>query len=172
MKILLLLISSSLFFSCTEEMETVFNQSTQEELSAEQDKKLVQGSDLIEEVEPKEEQVVCAMIYDPVCARVLDPKCKEGDQCITTEKTFSSECFANIEKAEILYPGVCDEKEEITPISKLPDLKVCAAVYSPVCGLLPGKLKEEKTFGNICELENAGAEFLRYGDCDKESIRL
>ncbi len=53
----------------------------------------------------------------------------------------------------------------------------CTAQYDPVCGkkdtgirciTIPCPSSENKTFGNMCELTNAEAEFLYEGECTKD----
>ena len=141
----------------------------------------VEESELTSSSKSSSQDMNCPMVYEPVCAKVSkDENCKDERICEFIDKTYSSDCFANIDDADILYPGECMKedtgkiqeplKEE--PIIKNPEVKFCFALYDPVCGKSPGKLGSEKTYSNMCYLETAGAEFLRYGACDQESIKM
>ncbi|MEE3079076.1 MAG: hypothetical protein VX341_07065 [Bdellovibrionota bacterium] len=141
----------------------------------------VEESELISASKGSSKDMYCPMVYEPVCAKVSrDENCKDERICEFIDKTYSSDCFANIDNAEILYPGECmkeDTDENQEPIKeeqiiKNPEVKFCFALYDPVCGKSPGKLGTEKTYSNMCYLEMAGAEFLRYGECDKETLKM
>lgn len=148
----------------------------------------VEESGLVSSAESLED-LNCPMVYEPVCARVSKNKdCKDERFCEFIDKTYSSECFANIDNAQVQYLGECakedgkevqclaegctEEPVKLKPIDKDPEIKFCYALYDPVCGKSPDKLGTEKTYSNMCYLETAGAEFLRYGACDKESLKM
>ena len=59
----------------------------------------------------EEEMMFCPEYYDPVCAQPPMPECPEWMYCIQVMpalKTYSNECFAWLDNAEILYKWVCE----------------------------------------------------------------
>ncbi len=152
MKTLILILSLGVLVSCQESQKSIETENPLSEVSLEGNEKI--GSDDIQ----------CTMIYDPVCASVKkDPNCI-GESCLMIKATYSSSCTARADGAKVVYQGECFEEKVDAP-----EIKECAAIYNPVCGQLSTKSKEEKTFSNMCHLENSSATFLRYGTCDKST---
>ena len=163
MRTLFLILSLSVLISCQEAQKSseieVIDETQLSEVSLEGKVKSEKES----EEEIVLDDIECAMIYDPVCASTKKDENCIGKSCLIVKATYSSSCTAKADGAEILYQGECYEEAVDLP----DDVKYCPAVYNPVVGQLNNKLKEEKTFSNMCHLENANATFLRYGNCDK-----
>jgi hypothetical protein len=109
-----------------------------------------------------EEIQVCTDEYNPVCGELLID-CEPGTDCIglSQMQTFSNLCELNQAGANYLYDGGCVEE-------------VCTDEYNPVCGELlidceQGTdcigLNQLQTFNNICELDQASANYLYDGTC-------
>ena len=80
------------------------------------------------------EVIVCDDSFEPVCS-------SQGD-------TYANQCFANLDGAEIVSEGVCND----------PTLQ-CSLEYNPVCGI------DEKTYDNACMATVAGIEIVKSGIC-------
>ena len=83
----------------------------------------------------------CTDVWEPVCAVFPDG----------FRRTFSSECWANLNHARWLHDGVCVGA-------------FCSDDDDPVCAIEPESDKHA-TYKNICWAEVANASFLHTGAC-------
>ena len=106
--------------------------------------------------DPVEEDAFCIEIYQPVCGKVAG----------TDEwKTFSNDCFANLEEATDTYEGECRGQDlPVTP-------KICTMEWRPVCGKIQVQCittpcdPVSETFGNRCQADAANAFDIVDGEC-------
>lgn len=120
-----------------------------------------------------EPQSFCTTQYEPVCALESTPI-----QCITTpcepqvlHKTYNNACLSNLAGAEVVFQGVCGDKEGEP---ELPATN-CTEEYSPVCAIeitpivcittpcLP--LRHYQSYSNTCYANHAGSEIILNEAC-------
>ena len=94
----------------------------------------------IDEQPIDEEPMFCAEYYEPVCG--------------VDGKTYSNECFANIENIEVAYQGECGQE------NALAEPRICTMEYNPVCGM------DGVTYGNPCMAGNM--QIKQEGVCEED----
>lgn len=106
------------------------------------------------------------MEYAPVCGQPPMPTCPAGMMCpqvMPQPQTYGNDCTRKAAKAELLYTGECQ--------SMNPQPTACTKEYMPVCGEIQIQCFTtpcnpiHETYGNVCEMKNAGADLLYKGAC-------
>lgn len=97
-------------------------------------------------------------------------KCPDGKICdLNADKKLDN-------RDQKLYNDVRNGKIPIANLKLPPVEVVCTKEYKPVCGektlecVVAPCPTDQKTYGNMCELENDGAKFINVGKCGAPSV--
>lgn len=91
----------------------------------------------------------CTEEYAPVCALT-----QANDEQDRRYQTYSNECFALLEGADLVFAAACGAIEGQSPLPKPDEPLICTTEYSPVCGVSG---TEVDVYSNACVAEGEGA---------------